>query len=229
MNLPDEIFQEIEADRAIREREIRLVKNCAIRSLRAYECDMFSRSTVLLTYAHLEGFCKFSFSTYVSAINRMKLACSNASYALVAASLTNLFAALRNPGSKHPVFARSLPDDSKLHLAAREREFVEKWDAIVNMRIELPDTTVDVESNLSSTVLKKNLFKLGLDYPIVDTQKPQLDKLLGIRNAIAHGDSLKIPTKHEIDEYAASAFSVMRFVQYEIFNALKNQAFLRRG
>jgi hypothetical protein len=83
MPSPDEVFQQIEADRAIREREIRLIDNAARRTRSAYERDMLFRTSVLLTYAHLEGFCKFSLSVYVSAINSLKLSCAVASYALV--------------------------------------------------------------------------------------------------------------------------------------------------
>jgi len=227
MPSPDEVFQQIESDRAVREREIRLIDNAARRTRSSYERDMLLRTSVLLTYAHLEGFCKFALSIYVSAINSMKLSCSDASYALAAATLTKAFSALRNPSSKHPIFARLLPDDNKLHLLAREQEFVEKVNAILQTTVELPDTVIDLESNLSSLVLKKNLFKLGLRYPAVDEQKPQIDKLLGIRNAIAHGDALRIPPENEIEEYRISAFKVMQFVQYEIFNALMDESYRR--
>jgi hypothetical protein len=227
MRSPDEVFQELEQDRATREREIRLIENSARKALTDNERDMLFRVSVLITYAHLEGFCKFALTAYVSAVNSMKLSCKEASFALVAITLTKLFSALRNPNSKHPAFARKLPDDSKLHLVAREREFIEKFESLIQATVELPDQAVDTESNLSSVVLKKNLFKLGLSYPIVDERKGDIDMLLGVRNAIAHGDALKVPQKSEVENYVKSAFLIMQFVQHEIFTALKEKAYLR--
>jgi len=46
-----------------------------------------------------------------------------------------------------------------------------------------------------------------------------------IRNAIAHGDSLKIPKEEEIDEYVATTFGIMSFVQREVYTALKQGTF----
>jgi hypothetical protein len=164
MSSAEEVFRQIETDRAVREREVRLVGNAARNASTAAERDMLLRTSVLLTYAHLEGFCKFALTAYASAINAMKLPCKEASIALVAASLTKLFGALRHPQSKHYFFIRVLPDDAKLHLTAREREFVENLEVAMEARVELPDDVVDTESNLSSVVLMKNLFKLGLNY-----------------------------------------------------------------
>ncbi|MFA5897656.1 MAG: MAE_28990/MAE_18760 family HEPN-like nuclease [Hyphomicrobium sp.] len=227
MPSPDEVFGEIEVDRANREREIRLLKNSAQTAATRAEKDMLLRVLILLTYSHLEGSCRFAFEAYVAALNAMALTCDKASYALVAATLTRALSALRNPTSKHPFFVRVLPDDTKLHLVAREREFVESLDKIVKSRIDLPDMVVDTESNLSSTVLRKNLYRLGLDLAVVDVHQGQIDKLLGIRNAIAHGDSLRVPAQKDADDYVSSAFAVMQFVQYQVFSALSNKSYLR--
>jgi len=228
MSSAEEVFRQIETDRAVREREVRLVGNAARNASTAAERDMLLRTSVLLTYAHLEGFCKFALTAYASAINAMKLPCKEASIALVAASLTKLFGALRHPQSKHYFFIRVLPDDAKLHLTAREREFVENLEVAMEARVELPDDVVDTESNLSSVVLMKNLFKLGLNYPVVETQSSNINKLLGIRNAIAHGDILRVPKPDELDDYVSTAFAVMSFIQREVYDALNAGTYLRK-
>lgn len=227
MPSPEDIFREIEEDRAVREREIRLIENASRRASTDDERNMLLRVSVLITYAHLEGFCRFALSAYVSAINSLKVRCEEASVPLVAATLTRALAALRNPSSKHPVFAGIAPDDSKLHLMAREREFVEKLGELLGQHVELSDTVVDTESNLSSIVLKKNLYRLGLAFPVVDERKGEIDMLLGMRNAIAHGDTLKVPKAEQNEEYVRAAFKVMQFVQYEIFESLRQRSYLR--
>lgn len=225
MSSPDDVFRQMEGDRAVREREIRLVGNVARKAASQSEREMLFRTSVLLTYSHLEGFCRFALTAYISAINALNLNCKDASFAIAAASLTELFGALRHPQTKHEFFANALPDDIKLHLMAREREFVANYDAAMQRSIQLPETVVDTESNLNPVVLMKNLFKLGLDYKSVEPHKSNINKLLGVRNAIAHGDVLKVPKSEEVDDYVTAAFSVMGFVQNEVYAALTNGAY----
>lgn len=184
---------------------------------------MLFRTSVLLTYSHLEGFCKFALTAYVSAINSLNLGAEEATAPLVAGSMAELFAALRHPQSKHEFFSGPLPDDAKLHLFAREREFVENFKAAMARPVKLPDDLIDTESNLKPIVLMKNLYKLGLDYTQVEPHKGTVNKLLGVRNAIAHGSSLKAPKAEEIDEYVKTTFGVMGFVQQQIYMALRQE------
>jgi hypothetical protein len=138
----------------------------------------------------------------------------------VAATLARVFAALRDVNSKHPELGRQLPDDRELHLLARERAFLERYETIVGRPVEIPDRLIDTKSNLNSVLLKRILYQLGLNYPVVDQQRSNIDMLLGIRNAIAHGDVLKVPTEREVQNYTSAAFEVMRFIQHEIYSAL---------
>ena len=104
---------------------------------------MLFRSLVLLTHAHLEGFCKFALLAYTGTINAAGLLCRDASSAVVAATLGNAFAALRDLNSKHPEFSRKLPDDRELHMLWRERTFVEAYDGIIAQRVEISHPIVD--------------------------------------------------------------------------------------
>lgn len=225
MRSPDEVFQDLENDRLQRESELRLVENIATKSASEAERNMLFRSLVLLTYAHLEGFCKFALLAYAGAINSLGLPCAEASPAVAAASLGKIFAALRDTNSKHPEFRRTLPEDRELHMLWRERTFVEAYDRIVALRVEIPDRVVDTKANLSATVLKRNLYQLGLDYPAVDKHRASVDMLLGVRNAIAHGDALRVPSAIQIKECTSAAFEVMQFVQTEIFTSLRNESY----
>jgi HEPN superfamily protein len=149
----DEVYQDIELDRSLRENEIRLIENIAARTENETERNMLRRSVVLLTYAHLEGSCKFSLSAYAVALNALALPCQEAATALVAATLGKIFAALRDLNSKHPDFGRALPEDRELHLLARERAFLDEYNTIVGRHVEIPDRLIDTKSNLNSIVL----------------------------------------------------------------------------
>lgn len=227
MRSPYDVFQELESDRLHREAELRLLENIAARTSSDTERNMIFRSLALLTYAHLEGFCKFALLAYTGAINALDLPCRDASSPVIAASLGSVFAALRDTNSKHPEFSRKLPDDRDLHMLWRERTFVDAYGTILSQRVEIPDRIVDTKANLNSTILKRNLYQLGLNYPVIDKHRRNIDMLLGVRNAIAHGDPLKIPTAVQIKEYSAAAFDVMQFVQNEIFAALRDRIYLR--
>lgn len=227
MRSPDDVFQDLEADRLQREAEIRLIENFAGRTDVEAEQNMLFRSLTLLTYAHLEGFCKFALLAYASAVNALALPCREASFPVLAASLGDIFAALRNPNSKAPEFRNGLPDDQQLHMLWRERTFVETYEGILGRTVEIPDSVIDTKANLNSLVLKRNLYQLGLDYPAIDMHRGAIDRLLGVRNAIAHGDALRVPSTEQIREYTSAAFEVMQFVQTSVFNALRDKAFRR--
>jgi hypothetical protein len=160
-------------------------------------------------------------TAYAAAINGLALPCREAATALVAATLGRVFAALRDLNTRHPDFNRVLPEDRELHLLARERTFLEGYDAIVGRHVEIPDRLIDTKSNLSSVLLKRMLYVLGLNYPVVEQHRGNIDMLLGVRNAIAHGDVLKVPTDRDVQNYTSAAFEIMRFVQHEIYNALR--------
>jgi hypothetical protein len=93
--------------------------------------------------------------------------------------------------------------------------------------VEIPDRLIDTKSNLSSVQLKRMLYVLGLSYPVVEQHRGNIDMLLGVRNAIAHGDVLKVPTDRDVQNYTSAAFEVMRFVQHEIYNALREERYRR--
>ena len=227
MRSPDDLFQDLESDRLQREAELRLIENIAARSESAAERNMLFRSLALLTYAHLEGFCKFALLAYAGAINAMNLPCREAALPFVAASLGNIFAALRDPNSKAPEFRSNLPNDLDLHMLWRERTFVQTYEAILGRNVEIPDRVIDTKANLNTVILKRNFYQLGLDYPEVDRHRHSIDRLLGVRNAIAHGDGLMVPTAEQIYEYTSAAFDVMKFVQSVVFTALRDGAFRR--
>lgn len=227
MRSPEEVFEDIERDRALRKREIRLIENIAASTENEEEQNTLYRSLILLTYAHFEGFCKFALLAYTSAVNALEIPCRDACTPLVAATLSKVLAALRDVNRKHKEF--DLPDDPDLHLLARERTFIDKFDKIVAAKVDLSDHLVETKSNLNSVMLKRALYKVGLDYPVVEAHQGSINKLLGVRNQIAHGDALKVPTSDEVKNYTSTAFDVMSFVQQEVYRALRDETYRKRG
>jgi RiboL-PSP-HEPN len=227
MPSPEEVFTELEADRASREAELRLIERMIATAESEDDKAMLRRSIILLAYAHLEGCCKFALSAYAAAVNAEELRCADASPAIAAASLTRVFRALRDQNKKHDAFRRTLPDDSVLHLCAREQEFVEDYERFIALKVRIPDSLIDTKSNVDAEVLKKLLYQLGLEVAAVDLHRSNINRLLGIRNHIAHGDRFKVPSDAEVAECVGASVAIMSFLQTQVFEALSGGVYRR--
>ncbi|MGA2880937.1 MAG: MAE_28990/MAE_18760 family HEPN-like nuclease [Bryobacteraceae bacterium] len=141
MNLPD-LSAQLESELAWRQEEIRFFQNRGTMLLKADEQDQYRRALVLILYAHFEGFCKFAFDLYRTAINGEQVACNEASPAIAAAGWAKLFKELRDPSTKCAEFKHALPDDGKLHRFARDREFMERSIEFNRLPVTIPDDFV---------------------------------------------------------------------------------------
>ena len=218
---------ELEADRAWREQEIRTFQNRGSTIGDEEELKRYRRALVLLLYAHYEGFCKFAFTLYATAINSSGISCGDCVRSLAAASLNDMFRNLRNPQKKCDLFRRELPDDAKLHQFAREREFIERTAEVERRPVKIPDDVVDTESNLTPVVLKKNLYRLGLPHDQFEAHDGEIHQLLNLRNGVAHGD-----LKDGVEETAymrlrAATFAIMSGLGAGIMKALSEKAYSR--
>lgn len=227
MNLA-ELRAELETDQAWREEEIRSFQNWGAAVAGEEGQKRYRRALVLLLYAHYEGFCKFALTLYVSAVNGVGLLCGNADYAIAAASLRDFFRTLRNPEKKCDLFRRELPDDANLHRFAREREFIERTSEIEKRPVNVPDDFVDTESNLTPVALRKNLYRLGLAHDQFESYDGEIDRLLGIRNAIAHGSLKDGIAAHVYEELRGATFMIMSGLSAGIMKALSDKAYARK-
>lgn len=226
MNLA-ELRAELELDRAWREDEIRAFQNWGAALTDDEELKRYRRALVLLLYAHYEGFCKFALTLYVSAVNQVGISCGEATCAIAAASLADLFHDLRDPEKKCDLFRRELPHDAKLHRFAREREFIERTAEIDKHPINIPDGVVDTESNLSPLVLRKNLYRLGLPHDQFEDQDGEIHKLLNIRNEISHGSLKEGVDKKLYEELRTATSTIMSGLGAGVMKALSDRAYAR--
>jgi hypothetical protein len=222
-----ELRAELEEDRAWRDKEIREFQNRGSAISDEEGQKRYRRAVVLLLYAHYEGFCQFALTLYTSAINRTGITCGEASYAVAAASLANMFKDLGNPQKKSDLFRRELPDDFKLHRFAREREFVERVAEVEKHKVEIPDYVVDTESNLTPIVLRKNLYRLGLPHDQFDNHASDINKLLGIRNGISHGSLKEGVDAKTYEDLRTATSSIMTNLSAGVMKALAETAYMR--
>lgn len=225
MRSVEEVVGDLESDRLSRDGELRLIGRLAETCTTDSERAMLRRSLVLLTYSHLEGFCRFAISTYVSALNSLGLSCEAANAAIAAASMTKIFKALRDTNHKHPLFKKALADDSAVHMAAREQLFVENAREFFGGRVNIPDEFVETHYILSTDVIRKLMFQVGLKTEEVEPQRGSIEKLKHVRNRIAHGDRIKVPSEQEVATFLDTAREVMDLVQREITFALTHKTY----
>lgn len=221
-----EVFETLEQARAAREAEVRTLQNLVAKAEDDATQEALRRSLVLVTYAHLEGYCKVAMDTYATTVNALKVPCSEATSTLVAATLHRAFLALRDLNSKHPLFPKHT-GDAALHMTWREQQFAEQFSVVMSIPVEIPDTVFDTQGNLRPEVLMRNMYRLGLNYTAVDSERERIHKLLGKRNEIAHGEMVVAEAK-DVEGFIEAAFRIMKFVQNEIFEALSKESYRKQ-
>src|SRR5690606_31936679 len=147
---------ELETDWEWRLNELKMLKNLSA-NLSIDQGDIYRRSLVVFLYAHFEGFFQFALTHYIKTINDQNIPCSKANTRLISATLTNVFKALRDDNAKCDFFRTDAPDDTKLHRFFRENQFIENSSNILSRIVNIESTSIDLESNLSPVVVKKNL------------------------------------------------------------------------
>lgn len=221
-----EFRAQLEEEFAWRIEEILFFQNqCAILEQEEKK-EKFRRALVLLLYSNFEGFCKFGFTLYVSAINEENIDCKDANYAIAAASLSDVFASLRDGSKKAKEFKNDNPDDTKLHRFARDREFIERAFELMARKVNIPDKVVDTESNLKPVVLRKNLYRLGLPHDQFSSLEPEIDQLLNLRNKIAHGETKQGIPEKLYEQLKTSAFDIMSGITTGLTQAVAEKWYL---
>jgi MAE_28990/MAE_18760-like HEPN len=227
MNI-EQLIAEIEFDLEWRSEEIRFLRNVVARLDDNEERMRMRRALIVMLYAHFEGFSKFAFQVYVKQINASKCRGEEVVYPILAASVMKEIKGLNNLNQKADIFRNDAPADTELHLLARSIEFVERLAEIAAREIVLnEDDVVNTESNLTPVVMKKILFRLGFGYDDLASVAGSIQKLLGLRNGIAHG---KIKEGLEDENYESiqrDVFALINTVKRKVSEAIINTAYLK--
>lgn len=225
MNIAD-FRAQLEEELSWRTDEIRFFQNQC--SLVPFENqNKFRRALVLLLYSNFEGLCKFALTLYVNAINAENVQCKDATHAVAAASLFDVFQYLRDGTGKAKNFKKlGLPDDKDLHRFVRDREFLKSATQIMSGNVTIPDRIVDPESNLNPEVLRKILFRLGLPHDQFVDIEPEITTLLKLRNKIAHGETKEGINDVLYSKLKTSTFRIMNSIVRGITESLIERKYL---
>lgn len=219
---------QLELDWDWRWEELKLLKNMSV-NLNLDKADIYRRSLVVFLYAHFEGFFQFALTHYIETINDQSIPCSQANTHLISATLTSVFKALRDDNAKCDFFKNEAPDDTKLHRFYRENQFIENTSDIFSRCVEIQTTAIDLESNLSPVVVKKNLYKLGLPYQLDREVEGHLLRLKNIRNKIAHGERKEGVTSAEYEGFENSVIRTITSTMANLTLACNDKLYLNEA
>lgn len=144
---------------------------------------MMLRGAVTLLYAHWEGFVKDAATGYVQFVALQGLPYAQLADNFVAIGMKRYIRAAGQSGktSVHSELVRVFT--SQLHVKPRI-----SWRRVV-----------DTASNLNGDVFKEIIVTIGLDFAVYALKaKPVIDRLVKLRNGVAHGRGLPI----DVAEYA---------------------------
>lgn len=219
---------DLEYEYSTRVEELQKYENCLeLSQVSDDEKNNNRKVLIVMAYACFEGFCKHALLIYVDYINRQNLLVKQVKSCLAATSTKRDFDLLNNPNHK-PMEIRGtkIKEDGKLFVLSRRSEFMEKYRAIMDNNVYIDEETIDTESNLKSTVLKGLLYKLDLDYTVVDSYQNKLNSLLGKRNGIAHGEITRGIEKGDYQSYKNDIIDLMIRVKNVILSSFQNKDYL---
>jgi hypothetical protein len=223
----DDVWAQLEGDMAWRQSELRLLSNLQAGLRREADRGQLRRALLVMLYAHAEGFCKIAFLTYVNAVNKAGMSCSTATEPLAAAAFADVFHALTHGDPKQKVFPLPPPPDSKLTIFARQREFISELPWLLSRALQVPDTIVNTEDNLSSLVVKRNLYRLGFPEDLLSAYHGELDELVNRRNNIAHGADGQPVKETDYERLRKAVFQAMDELALSVVWAVENAKFVR--
>ncbi len=219
----NDLREEMEIELTWRTDEFRMLKNNIAYIIKDEDKLKYRKSLVVMLYANFEGFCKICLLSYVKYINSLNLKRKDlySKPELIASSMNNIFKSYDNKDKKCEFFKTKLPEDKNLHSVFRRADLIHGFEKFMEERILLDDEVINTESNLWSHVLSKNLYVLGLNYDVFKQYHLDIDRLVNMRNNIAHGSE-----KQGINEKVLEKIekSILKDVMPKIITLLSREA-----
>ncbi|MEO3859198.1 MAE_28990/MAE_18760 family HEPN-like nuclease [Acrocarpospora sp. B8E8] len=182
------------------------------------------RALLVMLYAHLEGFAKFSLEQYAIVINNAQVQIMHLKPQLYAACLVDRFKNYRASEVADPY-------DSSATRARQVMKDAELIQAIIGLQGQI--ATIDArsvasaDSNLSASVLRRNLALLALDESDFHQFTSTMDGLLKLRNNIAHGERATLPSDPAFLKLEGRIFGLCETLMREIYQSVRDETYLR--
>lgn len=225
MNLVD-IASQLEEELTWRTNELRFFRNILSEISDEAEKSRYRKAMVVMLYSHFEGYCKTAFLIYVNSINQTCTPRYELNDFLSAASFSDVFRTYSDGDKKHEYFKSILPDDAKLHLFARQVEFISNINKLLDRAVAIPESIVDLESNLKPDVLRKMLYRLGFNHSVFGKDEWKINRLIKDRNDVAHGAKKEGFSEDEYKILEGMVFEITSKIKQLILESLEEKRYL---
>lgn len=168
--------------------------------INAYGVDdaLWYRMCIPMIYAHWEGFVVSSIKILVTHLNNLSLTHLDVQTRLTVHGLGQAY--------------NSLAGKQKF---SQKIDFTERFKSLLDRPLRFP-TKVDTKSNLRGDVFREICEVFDFEYSKFKNSLSDIDTLVGIRNAIAHGENSIIPDSKNIEKYILAVNSAIDILTSEI-------------
>jgi hypothetical protein len=207
-----QLEQELNYEIEWRTNELSILRLTPIKhALTEDEKRVLEKYSTVAIYSLWEGFVTQSFTLYIRTLNSQNLNSNNLHLNLITHDL-----------------------DMKCNLRNERIHFEAKYD-LVNFICQYQNLPIDIskkiptESNVNFEVINKILFRFNLEPLPEKNFKKRLNKLLKIRNNIAHGECSIPVNRNIIAELISTVSDSMDAVANVIVDGYKNQKYLKNS
>ena len=169
---------------------------------------LWYRMCIPIVYAHWEGFVVNSLTTLITYLNKLELLPGNINTNLIVVCLADSYNSLSGKQS----FEQRI-------------KFTNNFQSILATKVKF-QKKINTKSNLKSTVLKEICFMYGFSFEKFSSVTRDIDRLVNVRNSIAHGENAIVPTEENILRYIDAVQKAMDLFLEEINIFIENKSYL---
>lgn len=177
-----------------------------------YQVDstLWGRMCVPMIYANWEGFVVSSLKLLLQHLNTLNLSPVQIPIRLVVVGLGDTYRTL-----------------SGKQTFEQRCTFTEKFNDLLRNTVKFK-TKIETKSNLHSEVLKELCLMFDFDFSRFKDVCSMLDRLVHVRNCIAHGENSILPTQENLEKFIEAVKESIDILVSEIDNFLMQESYLYR-
>ena len=165
---------------------------------------------IVMLYAHLEGFFKDCMECYIRFINSTNRKVKEFNDSLITATLTKQFSSFEDMNRKCKELISVPPAEDFLHKFHRRKDLTKLFNSMyLDRQIRIRDNIINTKSNLMYSVWQENFYIVGLDEKYFHDYQFIIDKLVNLRNSVAHGSQREPIDYQEYIELEIKVFELM--------------------
>jgi hypothetical protein len=170
--------------------------------------DLWCRMCIPMIYAHWEGFVVSSIKLLLEHLNKLELNPQDVKTSLVVVGLGDSYKSLSGKQS----FKQRV-------------EFTDKFSRICQEQLKF-SKKVDTKSNLRSDILKELCEMFSLDSSGFDEHTGDIDRLVNVRNSIAHGENSIVVRMDNVEKYINAVTNATDILTSELQKFLDGEEYL---